>query len=182
MKVLIIHGIGGRAGIHWQKWLHDESGKLGHSVIMPALPGADHPNRQIWLGTIIRAVGDAKLSELVIVGHSLGVTTAIDFVEQANGPIKALVSVSGFIYDYGAELNSYFLKLKSVDFDKVRRNLSQSFVLFSDNDPYVPQKALNEVALQLDVSPIIIPDGGHLNAEAGFTTFPKLLEIIQSLK
>jgi predicted alpha/beta hydrolase family esterase len=182
MKVLIIHGIGGHAGIHWQQWLHDELGKLGHSVIMPALPEADHPDRQVWLEETKQAVGDAKLSELVIVGHSLGATTAIDFAEQATGPIKALVSVSGLVSDYGAELNSYFLRQKSINFSKVRRNLSQSFVLFGDNDPYVPQKALHEVAIQLNVRPIIIPDGGHLNTEAGFTTFPKLLEVIESIK
>jgi predicted alpha/beta hydrolase family esterase len=182
MKVLIIHGIGGHTGIHWQQWLHDELVKQGHTIIMLTLPAADHPDRQIWLSEIVRIVGDTKLSELIIVGHSLGVTTAFDFIEQASSPIKALVSVSGLVSDYGAELNSYFLRQKSINFSKVRQNLSQSFVLFGDNDPYVPQKALNEVAIQLNVRPTIIPDGGHLNTEAGFTTFPKLLEVIESIK
>jgi len=182
MAVLIIHGIGGYAGIHWQQWLHDELSDSGNTVIMPTLSNADHPDRSVWLAELIKSVGDTDPSDLIIVGHSLGVTTALDFVEQIASPVKALISVSGFATDYEAELNSYFLRLKHVNFDKVRKNIQQSFVLFGDNDPYVTQAALHEVATELRVTPIIISEGGHLNSETGYTKFPKLLEIIESIK
>jgi predicted alpha/beta hydrolase family esterase len=182
MTVLIIHGIGGHAGIHWQQWLHDELSESGNNVIMPNLSNADHPDRDVWLDELIKSVSNINLDDLVIVGHSLGVTTALDFVEQIANPIKALISVSGFATDYGAELNSYFLKIKYVDFDKVRRNVQQSFVVFGDNDPYVTQVALNEVATELRVTPMVINKGGHLNSETGYTKFPKLLEIIENIK
>lgn len=182
MTILIIHGIGGHAGIHWQQWLNDELTKQGNTVIMPDLPNADHPDRQSWLDEVTKAAGDTKLGELVIVGHSLGVTTALDFIEQVASPIKALVSVSGFATDYGAELNSYFLKIKDMDFNKLRNNISESYVLYGDDDPYVTQEALKEVATQLGVEAIVIHTGGHLNTETGFSEFPELLAIVEAIK
>src|SRR5665213_2491195 len=123
MTFLIIHGIGGHAGIHWQQWMHDELAKSGSTVIMPNLSDSDHPDRNAWLDEVTKAIGDTKPSDLIIVGHSLGVTTALDFIEQTSISIKGLVSVSGFANDYGAELNSYFLKQRAIDFEKVRRNV-----------------------------------------------------------
>jgi predicted alpha/beta hydrolase family esterase len=182
MTFLIIHGIGGYAGIHWQQWLSNNLTKNGHTVIMPTLPNSEHPIREVWLEEIKKSVKDTQLSELIIVGHSLGVTNALDFLEQVSQPIKAFVSVSGFATDYGAELNSYFLKLKDIDFNKVRHAISQAYVLYGDNDPYVTQQALAEVAVELGVDPTIINKGGHLNTEAGFAEFPKLLEILETIQ
>jgi predicted alpha/beta hydrolase family esterase len=174
--VLIIHGIGGHAGIHWQQWLADERAARGYSILMPDLPAADHPDRQTWLNEIVKALTAADLSELTIVGHSLGVTTALDFLEQADGQVNGLVAVSGFAESYGAELNDYFLQEKSIDFTKVRQHLRRAVVLYGDDDPYVKQEALRYVADSLGVEPIVIPHGGHLNSEAGYGEFPQLLE------
>jgi predicted alpha/beta hydrolase family esterase len=177
--VLILHGIGGHAGIHWQQWLHDELQKPGYEVLMPDLPDSDHPDRQAWLDAVKAALKNASLSDLIIVGHSLGITTALDFLEQADTSIDGLISVSGFADDYGAELNSYFLREKAIDFNKVNSNLKWSNVIYGGNDPYVTQSALKQVAEGLGVEPVIIPDGGHLNSEAGYTKLPVLLDIIK---
>ena len=177
MIILILHGIGGHAGIHWQRWLHDELAKAGHEVIMPNLPDSDHPDRKTWLKTVKENIKDINPSDLIIVAHSLGVTIALDLIE--NTPVKALISVSGFAYDYGAELNSYFLKEKTIDFEKANRNLKQAFVIYGDNDPYVPQEVLKSLADNLKVKPEIIKNGGHLNTDSGYKTFPRLLEIIK---
>lgn len=178
MKILILHGIGGQAGIHWQKWFHDQLVEGGNEVIMPDLPDSRKPDRKKWLKAAEESIKDVDLKNLVIVGHSLGVTTALDLIE--NMSVKALISVSGFSDDYGAELNSYFLGEKKMDLEKVKRNLDQAFIIFGDDDPYVPQKYLESLADELGVDPEIIPRGGHLNTDSGFTNFPRLLEIIQN--
>ncbi len=182
MPVLILHGIKGYAGIHWQQWLHDELVKKGYQVVMPNLPKANHPDRADWLKAVLKAVSRIDFANLIIVGHSLGVLTALDLIEQAEKPVKALISVSGFSQDYGAELNSYFLKLKEINFKKVNKKIGESSVLFGDDDPYVPQKTLKLLARKLRVKPIIFSKGGHLNSEAGYTTFPKLLKIVERIK
>ncbi len=181
MTVLILHGIDGHAGIHWQEWLHNELEILGHKVIMPTLPDAHHPKRSTWLSTIEQIVAHVPTSELVLVGHSLGVASALDFVEGSPTPIKGLVSVSGFATNYGAVLNAYFMAERSIDFTKVNKKLENAFVFYGSNDPYVPQTELANLAMQLSVSPTIIPNGGHLNADAGFTTFPELLSTITAI-
>jgi predicted alpha/beta hydrolase family esterase len=179
MKVLILHGILGKAGENWGQWLSDSLLKQSYEVIMPNLPKPDHPNRQEWLDSIKSVMPDT--SDLIIVAHSLGVTSALDFIEQLDSPIVGLVSVSGFAEDYGFELNSYFLEQKIIDFNKVNANLERAVVFYGDNDPYVTQKALALLARDLKVKPTIIKNGGHLNSSAGYTKFPALLESIISL-
>lgn len=181
MTVLILHGIQGYAGIHWEKWLNNSLTAQGHKVLMPNLPNAEHPDRSEWLQTAKGVIADCDLSDLVIVGHSLGVVTALDFIEQAPASVKAVISVSGFSKDYNAELNSYFLREKEINFEKVRKNLKKAVVIYGDNDPYVPQEILILLADKLNVKPIVIKNGGHLNTDAGFSTFPELLTIINGL-
>lgn len=166
--------------MHWQSWLGSGLQSLGYKVNMPELPDSDHPDRQGWLSTAKQSVKSVNLQDLIIVGHSLGVTTALDFIEQADQKINGLVSVSGFAEPYGAELNEYFLAEKSIDFSKINSNLVWSKVFYGDDDPYVSQDALKRLADSLDVSPHIITNGGHLNTEAGFTEFPQLIEAIEA--
>jgi predicted alpha/beta hydrolase family esterase len=173
--ILIIHGIGGHAGIHWQQWAHDYLVENGFEVLMPNMSRPNHPDRKTWLKEVKKAVEGVDLSQLTVVGHSLGVVTALDFIEQLDKPIKGLIAVSGFATDYGAELNSYFMKEKNIDFEKVNKNLENATVIYGDDDPYVTQDALYFVADKLKVEPKIIHKGGHLNTEAGFTKFPGLI-------
>jgi uncharacterized protein len=179
MTYLILHGVQGTAGDHWENWLNDELTKAGHTVLMPQLPDSDHPDRKIWLKTVKEILAKVDVNQLVIVGHSLGVVTALDFIEQSQQKVRGLVSVSGFYRDYGAELNSYFLAEKTVDIKKVRKNLGKAVTFYGDNDPYVPQFELKLLAEGLGVKPIAVAKGGHLNTDAGFTSFPQLLQEVK---
>lgn len=181
MNILILHGIEGHAGVHWQGWLKNELEKKNHTVYMPDLPESDHPKRFDWLHTVKDVTKDIPLSDLIIVGHSLGVVSALDFIEQAEHIIHALVSVSGFCDNYGSSLNDYFMIEKDIRFSEVHKHVSKSHVLFGDNDPYVPQETLSSLAQWLEVNPEIVKEGGHLNTDAGFSTFPRLLEIVENL-
>lgn len=181
MTILILHGIGSHAGAHWMQWLHDRLTEQGHQVLMPDLPNPDHPDRSQWLEVVKDAVVGVNPSELIIVGHSLGVPTALDYVESLDKPIKGLVSVAGFYEDCGAELNSYFMAEKNIDMEAVKDKLEQVFVLYGDNDPYVPQPTLKNLSQALGVSPRIFFNGGHLNTDAGYTQFPELLDIVTDI-
>lgn len=174
MTILILHGIMGYAGENWGTWLQDRLIDEGHVVLMPNLPNADKPDRRTWLDLVTRVLHDVDHKSLVIVGHSLGVTTALDYAEKHK--LKGLISVAGFASPYGAELNDYFLKEKKIDLEKVHENVAECDVFYGDNDPYVARAALAEVARGLGCRPHIIHEGGHLNSAAGFTEFPALLQ------
>lgn len=170
----------GRAGENWSSWLKDNLEAQGYTVAMPTLPGADHPDRQTWLSEITNEMNDLG-DNTIIIAHSLGVTSALDFLEQHTDRVKGLVSVSGFADDYGLELNSYFMREKPIDFDAVSQSLEHAVALYGDNDPYVPQESLELLATKLGVAPIIIQGGGHLNEAAGYQEFPQLLETMLAM-
>lgn len=181
MHVLILHGIGSEAGAHWMRWLGHALEKEKHHVMLPQLPGPDHPERFDWLRFVKDLLQDIPVSKLVIIGHSLGVVTALDFIEQSDKKVHGLISVSGFSRDYGSELNSYFMKEKEFDFLKINPLIEQRAVIYGTNDLYVPQEALQGLADDLDVTPLIIDRGGHLNSEAGYTEFPELGELAREV-
>ena len=176
MTFLILHGIGGYAGIHWEGWLSRKLASSGHTVLMPNLPNPSHPDREAWLEAAKHSLSEVDHDKLVIIAHSLGVTTALDYIEQ--NPVLGLVSVSGFANDYNAELNSYFLREKTIDFALVRPNIKTAIVFYGDNDPYVPQDSLAELAAGLGAHPHVVHSGGHLNSDAGYSEFPELLTAI----
>jgi len=177
--IIILHGIEGHAGMHWEKWLHDKFTALGHKVYMPDLPDAGHPDRTVWHRTVEKIL-EAE-TEITMVGHSLGVLTALDVVSASPRRVKAFVSVSGFCSDYGVPFNSYFIRERTIDFSKVLPKILNSRVFYGDNDPYVPQEKLMELAYKLGVAPFIVHQGGHLNTDAGFTEFPLLFEKMKEI-
>ena len=67
----------------------------------------------------------------------------------------------------------YFDNLKDV------RNYADEIICFySKNDPYVKYEAEKEFADTIATKQIVIDDGGHLNAESGYTEFTELLKYI----
>lgn len=181
MTTLILHGISGHAGIYWQQSLRDDLVKLGHKVIMPTLPKSDNPDRNEWIHFTTDLLRNVDHSSLIIVGHSLGVPAALDYIEQANSPIKALVSVSGFARPYGLELNQKYLESKVINFDKFIQNVQEVHIYYGDDDPYVPIAETDYLADVFRVSPKIYRQGGHFNSESGFDTFPELTRLIKEL-
>ena len=179
MTILILHGIQGYAGENWGQWLHDQLIAKGHTVIMPSLPQANHPDRSVWLQTVENLLKDVDHDELVIVAHSLGVVTALDYAEGHD--IRGLVSVSGFSSPYGHPMNEYFVGKHWIDPHMVRPNIKKVAIFYGDNDPYVARQALVELPREFGVRPVIIPGGGHLNAAAGFTEFPALLAAVEKM-
>ena len=143
------------------------------------MPTPDHPDRKAWLETTRQTLAGVNLGQLTIVGHSLGVVTALDFIEQADSQVNRLLSAAGFAKDYGAETTGYFLNERIIDFESVHDKLRWAAVIYGDNDPYVPQAALKYLADSLGVQPVVVPNGGHLNSEAGFTEFPRLVELLR---
>jgi len=182
MHVIILHGIQSHAGDHWSRWLAHALEERHHSVLMPELPNPIHPDRFEWLAYVKSILDKIPQKNLLMIGHSLGVVTAMDFIEQSDKKIHGLISVSGFADDYGADLNGYFMRQKELDFSAINDNLVKSFVVYGDDDPYVPQDTLERLATYLNVTPEIIIKGGHLNTAAGYTEFPLLIELVKKFE
>lgn len=83
--------------------------------------------------------------------------------------------VAGFPGSIGYdELNSFFEQ--PLDFEKIRQKAQRFVVIDSDNDPYVPTHNAETLEKKLNAKRVIIKQGGHLNADDGYTEFPKVLK------
>lgn len=185
MKVLILHGIHGHAGKHWMQWLYDRLSENGFDVMMPDLPNSTDPSYLDWIPfiqKIFSKFNHDELSDLIVVGHSMGVPAALEVIQDLSFPIKALYSIAGFYKDYGSELNRNFMSSLSINIVKAKNNIQNSFVIFGDDDPYVPQDILKELAIGLGVEPIILKKAGHVNSDTGYVKFESLLDEILNLK
>lgn len=161
-------------------WLKTELEKRGFIVIAPVFPTPEGQTLDNWSAVVNEHL--AKLdNDSVIVGHSIGATFVLSVLEQLPAPVAATALVAGFTHDLDNDtfdaINHTFYQ-KQFDWDTIRQNAGQVSVLHGDNDSYVPIREAHTLAQKLAVEPILIPGGGHLNAEAGFSEFPRLLELL----
>jgi predicted alpha/beta hydrolase family esterase len=183
-KVIIIHGTGGSPSGNWFPWLSKELENLGHSILVPKMPT---PENQSLLNWFLALEEQNCLSDelTVFIGHSVGAVFLLRYLEEkVSKPLCASIFVSGFVRELNLEkfdrLNSSFIK-DSYDWDIIKKNAGEILCIFGDNDPYVPIEQSVELALNLNVDPIIIKNGGHLNEEFGYIDFPLLREMLTVL-
>lgn len=76
-------------------------------------------------------------------------------------------------------VNNSFYKT-DFDFQKLRKLIPTSYVLYSSNDPYVDKNHSIVFAGALDSSTIYIKRAGHMNSEANLNEFPLVYELCKS--
>ncbi len=184
-KVLLLHGTGGTAKDNWFPWLQAELEKLGATVYAQSLPQSDSPDFELWLAAA-REHGDAD----VIVGHSLGAVLAQHLVAQARTKVKKLVLVApphrDMDWSPAAKVFSHDLieTLKRfmavpIDHDKLAENVDAVSLYYSDNDPFVRVDDFERYPQTY--ARTMLRGKGHINASAGCTTLPELLDELRPL-
>ncbi len=180
-SIFIIHGTKANPQSNWFPWLKVELEKLDAKVFVPAFPTPENQSLTSWTAAFAKYLPELDENS-VVVGHSLGPSFLLSTIEKLDHPIKAAFFVAPFLQSIGIPeydaLNRTFVTAK-FDWEKIKHNCRHFYVIFSDNDPYVPQALGQAVARKLGVTPIIVPGGQHLNAEAGYTKFDFLLELIR---
>jgi predicted alpha/beta hydrolase family esterase len=134
-----------------------------------------------WLSEFSRQVGVIN-EHATIIGHSLGATFLLRILERLRAPVAQSVFVAGVLDKIGIaeydQLNSSFIEAP-YDWVSIRKNAGSMVCLSGENDPYVPARQGEELAANLGIKNQIIPHGGHLNSEFGYTSFPKLLFLLK---
>lgn len=186
MKFVILHGTEGSPEGNWFPWLSKELEKLGHKTIRPKLPTPEGQSVESWTKVINDAVKNlgGPDEETVIVAHSMSPMAVCHYLVKYDVKIGAAFFVSGFT-DYVDELEPYHTVNprffdKDFDWEKLKKNCSKIICFAGDTDPYLPQEVLKRFTKLCGAKKfIIVPKGGHLNAESGYTTFSLLLETIK---
>lgn len=116
-----------------------------------------------------------------IIGHSLGPLFTLHAVEKLSFKIDSAIFVSPFLGKLNKiwqadKVNGSFYR-ENFDFNKLRENIPTSYVLYSDNDPYVEIKASLMFAEKMHSSGIIVRGAGHINKEENH---PLILELCRT--
>ena len=177
-KVFIIHGFEGTPNGAWRPWLMKELDKKDVYACALSMPTPEAPKLNEWIEEIKRFVDINKNDEIVLVGHSLGATSILRYLEQENTlPVSECVLVSGPIKKKKNEKIYEFLE-KDFNFDLIKNKSKKFTVIHGDDDPYVSLNNAEDISKNLDCKLILIKEGKHLNGSAGFDTLPECLEVM----
>ena len=183
-RVIVLHGAHGGPDTNWFPWLHATLEARGIDVVRPRFPTPQGQSLPAWLDTYDLAVGSLPPAPTVLVGHSLGAAFALRLVERAVEPVAGLFLAAGFIGalglpDYDTINRSFFAA--PFDWPAIREQRGRACRCWAgEDDPYVPLSCSQDVAACLEAPLEIVPGGGHLNGETGFTAFPQVRDAILS--
>ena len=127
---------------------------------------------------------DSIDEETVLVGHSLGGMFILRLLQQKQKPIKAtflVATVTGPADGLALAPRMTTFTTPPLNLDVIKKNGGRIHLLHADDDPYIVRANAEQLAKHLGATLKIINGGGHLNASAGYTTFPLLRDSILTL-
>lgn len=189
--VIQFHAWGSDPSKHFHPWLHSELEKQKVESFVPALPNPDAPVWDEWIKEareVVKKESGDDASNTVLIGRSLGCPVALKLAESQK--VRKLVltcpptNTDFYLDNLKTVVNDDEYKVikdfmvNDIDFKKVTQNTGEIVLYLSTNDPYIPFKKTEEwIKTTFPTARIVrIRDAGHFSDEAGFTTFPKLLE------
>jgi hypothetical protein len=180
---IIIHGTMGSPDGNWFPWLSAKLTQHGARVTVPRMPTPDGQSLAGWDAAFAEQIGYLD-ERTCIIGHSIGATFLLRYLERCQTPIGGAVFVAGLTGAIGIPeydgLNRSFVS-GPYDWEVIKRNAGRLVCFAGDVDPYVPGEQQQEMARNLGVDLRVIPGGGHLNGEFGYDSFDELFEELVSI-
>lgn len=181
-KVFIIHGYEGAPNGGWRPWLMTELQKRGVYACSLSMPTPKRPLLSEWVAEISRHVEGSHGDEVYLVGHSLGVSAILRYLETlpAAHAIAGAVLVSGRngTIDNPAMADFYAVPF---DFASILAKTSKFAVVHGDDDKVVPVESAYSFSEALHSPLILIPNGGHLNGSSGCLSLPLCLDALTNM-
>ena len=187
-KILIVHGFGGIPNAGWLPWLMEELAKKNIYACALPMPDSKKPVVSKWIEEINHAVENAPEDEIFLVGHSLGATAVLKYLESVseNKKISGVVLVSGLISPLDPENSTSVYRaidsfvVPPLDFEKVKNKAEKFSVFHSIDDPAVPFSHAERISNALNCKLVKLEKGGHffILAQPICYEIPELLELI----
>lgn len=185
--VLLIDGLGGDGKSNWFLWLKKELEKLGVKVLNPNLPNNKKPDCKEVVAFLNKVLKDVE-GDLSIVTHSLGAVAALNLISESKISVKKLIMVGPADTEVSL-LNRYdkvfspetvvalkkYIGDSKIDWDVINKSVSEKFLYFSDNDPYIPLEIADQYK-KLNARIRKFEDKGHFNEAAGVSKLPEVLD------
>jgi predicted alpha/beta hydrolase family esterase len=168
---IILHGSFGSKDGNWFPWLKEQLELKGNKVIVPQMPvGVENQNFENWSNVLSKLEINKNT---IIIAHSIAPIFVCKYLIRKQIKVKKLIFVCGFNNylgidpDFDAVNEPMFID----NFDDVKQFCNDIVCYYSDNDPYVKYEVEKEFADKLTDKQYIIKNGGHINAETGYTKF-----------
>ena len=201
MLFVIFHGSYGNPEENWFPDLREHLEGLGQDVLVPAFPveewdditkkGKDtKPQKQSlnnWFETFEKYLPIIRKAKRVcFIGHSLGPLFILHIVSKYKLKLDSAIFISPFlevpipskIWQIDI-VNKSFYK-NDFDFKILKKLIPISYVLYSDNDPYISQKQMMKFTTRLGSAPIWVKKAGHMNSAVNLNGFPLVYELCKS--
>lgn len=200
MKFLILHGSFGSKEGNWFPDVRKRLESIGQKVIMPQFPIEDwdritaagekaefkNQNLKNWLSFFEKNIllQIKPTEKTVFIGHSLSPVFMLHVVERFSIKIESAIFVVPFLtLDETVwqidRANETFYKT-DFNFKKLQALIPVSYVLYSDNDPYVQPKFPLAFAKNMKSSTIMVKGAKHFNVDNKFFTFPLVFELCKT--
>jgi predicted alpha/beta hydrolase family esterase len=181
-KVLLIHGYGGIPNGGWRPWLMRElaTSDIGTFCMALGMPSPNKPKAEEWVAEIARQVIENPKDKFILVGHSLGVTAIMRFLQDHKPKnIIGCVFVSGPYKNDKKDLKDFFSE--SWNFKDIKKFARKIVVIHGEDDRSVKFEQAEFLASNLECELVKVKKGGHLNIESGFDKLPQALKAIQEI-
>lgn len=182
-SIFILHGSFGSPFENWFPWFYGEAKASKRECFIPSFPTPEGQTFANW-SIILDGYRQANIlsADSTIVGHSSAAVFAVKYLMLHDVAIRRLVTVSGFNQFFSGDANfdrineEFFVETS--DLDKCKHYAASIDCFFSQLDPYLPLNTLREFCEKLGGVPHEIPGGGHFNAQAGYSRFEELRQLL----
>lgn len=199
MQYLIMHGSYGSPEENWFRWLERKLILDGHTVILEQFPcdnwdeinaigpekiSAYTPNESLnsweafFVANILQKI---QKTPTVFVGHSIAPIFMLHMLQKFDFHLERAIFVSPF-FDIPdrPEIWQFFPVNKTFysyqfNFEKIKKQIGTSFVIYGDDDPYVPPSEPPLFAEKLHGKIHIVQGGKHCGSN--FKEFPLVYDV-----
>ena len=199
-----MHGSYGSPEENWFRWLEKQIQKAGNEVILEQFPVDDwdivtnigpekikqfKPVQSLatWEDYFVANIlPQVQAEPFVFIGHSSAPIFILHMLQKYAFKLAGAVFVSPF-FDIPdrPEIWQFYPTNKTLyhsdfDFDKIKsQTTGKSYVVYGDNDPYVPPEQSPLFAQKLGSEVVVVKDGGHCGGI--FKEFPLVRDLALSL-
>lgn len=175
---VILHGLDGSGPGHWQPWLAGELRRAGADVRFPDLPDACAPDPGAWGDALARELADLpEPGRTRVLCHSLACILWLRAL-SATRPLPRVQRVllvappspTADVPQIAPFFDGWPLRADP------GQGAERTLLVCSEDDPYCPEGASELYGAALEVETMLVPGGGHLNADAGFGAWPWVLD------
>lgn len=158
---------------HWQTlWEHS----LPYAIRV-AQRNWENPDPQSWIDALAACI-EAAPWPVLLIAHSLGCVASVALPPALHGRIGGALLVAP------ADIERPGVPPSLAAFAPIAtRSLPfQSVIVASDNDPYCALPRARHFAQQWGSRLVVLPNAGHINAQAGYSDWPDGLKILRALR